>query len=102
LNPYLSNKDIENSEGTVKQYALEANKFRFDVAKKAKDRWKLYAPDELKKCYNAHLTNNIMKLISYCIKIEEDTTISQIVARVQTFVEVASAFAENEILPYHK
>lgn len=102
LNPYLSNKDIEHTEGAVKQYALDANEFRCSVAKNAKNKWEQYAPDGLKKCYNAHLTNNIMKLISYCMKIEEDTKISQVVTQVQAFVETASAFAENEILPYHK
>ena len=102
LNPYLSNKDIERSEGAIRQYALEANKFRCSVAKNAKSKWKQYAPAGLEECYNARLTNNIMKLISYSVKVEEDIKISQIVTQVHTFVEAASAFAENEILPYHK
>ncbi len=101
LNPYLSNNDIKGLREDFQQNAIEANEYRKSVAQKAKQQWLKYAPKGTEKCYNSHLTDNIMKLLFKTIKIDKETTILQVVAQVQEFVSAASNFVEKEILQYH-
>lgn len=102
LNPYMSKKDIDRiGDARKKQFAMECNKERAKQARQNRDNWFRIAPEEYRKCYNAHITSTLMTLVTveYTNDKLNGLSVKEVLALIRPFIETGTKFITEYILP---
>lgn len=97
LHPYHSKNDINLLESPLKGIADRCNKERIDIAKKARKNWKACNKNS-EIAFSGRIDDRLMVLMSFSIKIEENSTIKSVLDSIEGKLQIMADFLEENVL----
>ena len=97
LHPYHSKNDINLLEEPLKGIADRCNKERIDIAKKARNNWKACNKNS-EIAFSGRIDDSLMVLMSFSIKIEENSTIKCVLDSIEGKLQIMADFLEENVL----
>ena len=99
LHPYYSQKDVERIEDDcLKNRAQECNKKRAEIARNAKKTWKNnFSNDEVEIDYNGHITDYLLWLLRFSLKIDPNDTVDKVVESLKKRIGPMTSFLNEAV-----